>query len=258
MASSPSRAACIHSSCIGNLRVRHERSHQNTGTPSCVLCTACSVLDSREHVRDGAWGEPACARACVLGRGAVVVAQFCGAGRRVRMRPAPPFTPHAGAPAPPTPAVCTVCSLGVNPVGEARAFFTGVVIGRGLAQVRASGGLVRCAVHTSICSACRCSQWVELWLPRPPRLHVAACVRVCDRRAGGRVAARRRRALEMVQSATGREARRLHITQCSLQRKQREGIRQNVRDSAGAEGRCGQNGVPYRAPLLGPQKSSAR
>ena len=225
-----------------------------------MLCTACSVLDSREHVRDGAWGERACARVCVLGRGAVVVAQFCGAGRRVRIRgiaTCAAFHPPCW-----SPCASNTCRMhrmqsGRQPCGRsAREFFTGVMIGRGPAQVRVSGGLVRCAVH--ICSACRCSQWVELWLPRPPRLHIAACVRVCDRQAGGRVAARRRRALEMVQSATGREARRLHITQCSLQRKQREGIRQNVRDSAGAEGRCGQNGVPYRAPLLGPQKSSAR
>ena len=60
------------------------------------------------------------------------------------LRPAPPFTPHAGA-APPTPAVC---SLGVNPVGAAR-----VRSGRGWrlggpAQVRVSGGLVR-----AVCSA---------------------------------------------------------------------------------------------------------
>ena len=57
------------------------------------------------------------ARVCV----GEAVAQFCGAGSRVRIRAhrdlRRPSPSRAGAPAPPTPAVC---SLGVNPVGAAR------------------------------------------------------------------------------------------------------------------------------------------
>ena len=193
--------------------------------------------------------------------GAVVVAQFCGAGRRVRIRGI--ATCAAFHPPRRSPCASNTCHVhrmqsGRQPCGSsARAFFTGVAIGRGPAQVRVSGGLVR-----AVCSACRSSQWVEL--PGPPRLHIAACVcvrsayrRMCARAIAG-LGGERRRALEMVQSATWREARRLHIMRCSLQRKQREGILQNVRDLADVEERCGQSGVPYRAPLLGPQKSSAR
>ena len=173
------------------------------------------------------------------------------------MRPAPPFTPHAGAPAPPTPAMCTVCSLGVNPVGAARV--------RSSQGWRLGAARRRCVSLEVLCE--RCAVHVAArsgWSSRG--LHGCTSPHVCARSAYRRMCARaiaglegeRRRALEMVQSATWREARRLHIMRCSLQRKQREGILQNERDLADVEERCGQSGVPYRAPLLGPQKSSAR
>ena len=75
---------------------------------------ACSVRDSREHVRDV--GREV-ARACVFGRRWPNSAGRAPGEDTGISRPAPPFTPHAGGPAPPTPAVC---SLRVNPVGAAR------------------------------------------------------------------------------------------------------------------------------------------
>ena len=120
---------------------------------SCVL----SPLDSREHVRDGAWGG---ARVCdgeaVLWRWP----KFCGAGRRVRIRAYRDLRrlspSHAGAVAPPTPAVC---SLGVNPVGAAR-----VRSGRGW-----QSGAARCAgarLWRSCASGVQCMAQlaVEMWI----------------------------------------------------------------------------------------------
>ena len=129
-----------------------------------------SPLDSREHVRDGAWGGT---RVCVLGRRWPNSAGRAPGEDTGISRPAPPFTPHAGAVAPPTPAVC---SLGVNPVGAAR-----VRSGRGdWARPGAGARLWR-----SCASGVQCTAQLAVRLPRPPRLHIAACV--CVRSPGWRV-----------------------------------------------------------------------
>ena len=75
----------------------------------------------------------------------------CKRNLRRAPRVAPPFKTRYRV------GVLPVCSLGVNPVGAARAFWTGVAIGRGPLRrcgVRAPGGLVR-----AVCSAWRSSLW---------------------------------------------------------------------------------------------------
>ena len=123
------------------------------------------------------------ASTCVMGRG---VARVCvcweGGGPILRggepgedtgtSRPAPPFTPHAGAPAPPTPAVC---SLGVKPVGAAR-----VRSGRG-DWARPGAGA---RPWRSCASGVQCMAQLAVRLPRPPLLHIAACVCVRSRARG--------------------------------------------------------------------------
>ena len=130
---------------------------------SCLLCPVCTVLNSREHVRGGAWGARARARACVCwGGGAVVVAQFCGVGRQVRiraLRPAPPFNPRAGVPAPPTPARVPLGRQSL--VGAARAFRTGGRGGAGAVRVSLEVLHEWCAVH----GAARCGWTLRLPMP---------------------------------------------------------------------------------------------
>ena len=135
---------------VGNLRVRHERSHQNTGAP-ILRALVLRAQDSREDVRDGR----GVARACVLGRRCCGSAQFC-AGRRVRIRAYRDLRrlspSHAGAVAPPTPAVCSLC---VNPVGPARVR-SGHGQQSGTARRRFASLEVlceRCAVHGAARSA---------------------------------------------------------------------------------------------------------
>ena len=175
---------------LGTCGLRHERSQQERR--SCVLCgPACSVpwIRASTCVMWGVWGG-ARARVCV----GEAVAQFCGAGSRVRKRAhrdlRRPSPSRAGAPAPPTPAVC---SLRVNPVGAARVLLD-EAIGRGPAQVRVSGGLVR-----AVCSAWRSSQCGSRGLHGCTWRHVCAC----DRRAGGG-AGERRRAWSARRRPTGR------------------------------------------------------
>ena len=178
-ASSPSRAACILSRRVAILQVRHrEESSEHRSADLACSGPACSVLDSREHVRDVGRGV---ARVCVLGRRWPNSAGRAPGEDTGISRPAPPFTPHAGAPAPPTPAVC---SLGVNPVGAAR-----VRSGPGdWARPGAGARLWR-----SCASGVQCMAQLAVRLPRPPRLHIAACV--CVRSPGWRVSGGAPRAL---------------------------------------------------------------
>ena len=169
-ASSASRAACILSRGVGNLRVRHERSHQNTGAP-ILRALVLRAQDSREDVRDGR----GVARACVLGRRCCGSAQFC-AGRRVRIRAYRDLRRLS----PPTPEALRLQHLPyavcASTLWEQRACVLDGAIGRGPAQVRVSGGLVR-----AVCSAWRSSQCGSRGLHCCTSPHACAC----DCRAGG-------------------------------------------------------------------------
>ena len=145
--------------------------------------------DSREDVRDGR----GVARACVLGRRCCGSAQFC-AGRRVRIRAYRDLRRLS----PPTPEPLRLqhlpCAAWASSLWEQRACVLDGAIGRGPAQVRVSGGLVR-----AVCSAWRSSQCGSRGLHGCTWRHVCAC----DRRAGGG-AGERRRAWSARRRPTGR------------------------------------------------------
>ena len=148
-----------------------------------MLCgPACSV----PWIRASTWGGGRGARACVCWEGGGPILRGGEPGEETGIsRPAPPFTLPRRSSC--TSNTCRVQS-GRQPCGSsARAFWTGPL---GVARRRCSsldGGLVR-----AVCSAWRSSQCGSR-LPRPPLLHVAACV--CVRPPGWRV--ERRRALQM-------------------------------------------------------------
>ena len=108
---------------------------------------ACSVLDSREDVRDGR----GVARACVLGRR---WPNFLRGGRRVRIRAYRDLR-RLSAPTPgPLRLQHLPFAVWASTLWEQRACVLDGAIGRGPAQVRVSGGLVR-----AVCSAWRSSLW---------------------------------------------------------------------------------------------------
>ena len=109
---------------------------------------ACSVLDSREDVRDGR----GVARACVLGRR---WPNFLRGGRRVRIRAYRDLR-RLSAPTPgPLRLQHLPFAVWASTLWEQRACVLDGAIGRGPAQVRVSGGLLceRCAVHGAARSA---------------------------------------------------------------------------------------------------------
>ena len=172
------RAGRLASAAVALRTCRYaiERSHQNTGAPilRALVLRAQSWIRASTCVM-GRGVARARARVCVLGRRCCGGGPILRGGRQVRIRAyrdlrrLSPSTPE------PLRLQHLPCAVWASTLWEQRACVLDGAIGRGPAQVRVSGGLVR-----AVCSALRSSQCGSRGLHGCTSPHACGC----DRQAG--------------------------------------------------------------------------